>query len=312
MKTFRQLCGCWRRIGGPHTPAAKAQPRGLVWIVFGLWAVGGLLSPVARAELPHPSFVYFGEVLDACGWPLCRTDRAVVIARLLRQGLYVECGRGLVDEGIGPAINYRVEVPLDDGPDQLYATYAARPGETILLFVQFNGHEYPVMDAQEVPQVGLPGGQILHNLCLGEDTDDDDLPDQWEEYLIWYSGGLLTDIADVIPGDDFDGDGFSNRQEYLAGTDPCWEVDFPFLDAVRWFSQVGKLGVAFYSVPGKTYRLHAAESLAAPDATTWRRQLITADADGEPVESYWRGDGYFTWLFFQPTAAATFYRLEVQ
>lgn len=51
-----------------------------------------------------------------------------------------------------------------------------------------------------------------HTIAAGADTDHDGLPDAWE---LQHFGTLATG-----PNDDPDGDGMSNLQEYLAGTDP--------------------------------------------------------------------------------------------
>ena len=53
------------------------------------------------------------------------------------------------------------------------------------------------------------------------DADEDDLPDCWEQQIV--DDDPLDDIEtveDVLPGDDYDGDGMSNGNEYLVGTDP--------------------------------------------------------------------------------------------
>jgi hypothetical protein len=50
-------------------------------------------------------------------------------------------------------------------------------------------------------------------LAMGEDTDNDNLPDSWEE-LYW------GDITKYDGDDDPDNDGKTNKQEYAAGTDP--------------------------------------------------------------------------------------------
>jgi len=53
------------------------------------------------------------------------------------------------------------------------------------------------------------------------DLDQDWLPDSWEYRIIDANASdSLRGIADVLPGDDFDGDHASNYAEYLAGTDP--------------------------------------------------------------------------------------------
>lgn len=51
--------------------------------------------------------------------------------------------------------------------------------------------------------------------------DEDGIPDLWEQQIIDDNpADAIDDAWDVRPGDDYDGDGFANRDEYLAGTDP--------------------------------------------------------------------------------------------
>nr|WP_320012398.1 transglutaminase domain-containing protein [uncultured Desulfobulbus sp.] len=53
------------------------------------------------------------------------------------------------------------------------------------------------------------------------DTDGDNLPDSWEMQIVNADeNDALTEPGNVLPGDDFDGDGVSNLNEYQAGTDP--------------------------------------------------------------------------------------------
>ena len=62
------------------------------------------------------------------------------------------------------------------------------------------------------------------------DTDSDGLDDNWEQQIInGDPNDSITTIAQVLPGDDFDGDGFTNYEEFVAspGTDPTDPNDFP-------------------------------------------------------------------------------------
>lgn len=52
------------------------------------------------------------------------------------------------------------------------------------------------------------------------DTDNDLMPDEWEQQIIDASGGALPNTAAVNPTADFDGDGHDNYSEYIAGMSP--------------------------------------------------------------------------------------------
>lgn len=54
------------------------------------------------------------------------------------------------------------------------------------------------------------------------DLDSDSMLDSFEWFIIRFSGDdAIVTLADVLPGDDFDGDGRTNFEEYQNGTDPC-------------------------------------------------------------------------------------------
>ncbi|MDP6524460.1 MAG: hypothetical protein QGH15_09580 [Kiritimatiellia bacterium] len=90
--------------------------------------------------------------------------------------------------------------------------------------------------------VGTPG--TINSVTL--DTDGDGMADPWEESIVTASGGALSDITDVLPGDDFDGDGFSNLEEYVAGLDPT--VDDADLLRIEIDSVLGKIQVSFDTI----------------------------------------------------------------
>lgn len=65
-----------------------------------------------------------------------------------------------------------------------------------------------------------------------QDSDSDGLDDLWEQALIAVSGGQLTTLQDVRPGDDFDRDGYPNVFEFDRETDPANPALFPFPDVI--------------------------------------------------------------------------------
>jgi hypothetical protein len=80
------------------------------------------------------------------------------------------------------------------------------------------------------------------------DGNGDGLPDAWQ--IKWF--GSVT-VPGSGPNNDPDGDGLSNLQEYLAGTDPTSTTSALRITAVE---RIGAdIRVSFTSVVGKSYRL---------------------------------------------------------
>jgi len=72
----------------------------------------------------------------------------------------------------------------------------------------------------------LQNGNIT--ISTADDTDWDGLPDKWEKLIIDSNqNDLIKTVNDVNPGDDFDGDGYSNLDEYKGQTDPTDPSDTP-------------------------------------------------------------------------------------
>ena len=260
--------------------------------------------PPARADFPLPAFTYYGEVRNAYGWPYTQADKVQVIARVNGR----ECGRANVDERIGPGINYRIEVPLDNGNLDLYATFAARRQDRPSFAVLIGSREYVVIDPTNAPPVGSAGGRMRLNFFRDTDTDNDGLSDTWEQMILYASGGRFTSISQILPGDDFDGDGLSNRDEYAAGTDPTWEVDVLAVDRFVHWPEHHLFGFGFYSIPAKTYQVAGSETLMQ-----WQELDVLLNPTNTTSQKFWRGDGYYSWLFVDTqTNAHRMFRLKVQ
>jgi len=124
---------------------------------------------------------------------------------------------------------------------------------------------------------------------LPQDLDGDGLPDDWEQ--AWFGE------APAAPGDDADGDGFTNLQEYEAGTNPVDPADAPGIASTEPSGQ--DIVVSFKTVPGKSYRV---EWSGQPQGESW-----------SPVQPDVAGTGGILSVTHQDagTLSKCYYRLKV-
>ncbi len=264
-------------------------------------------SVSASAAPPLPSYRYYGLLANEYGWPVLYGDNTVLV---LKNGTN-ECGRFTANELLGNGINYILEAPMDNTLGARYASYAVRKGDTVTVSVLVGGVEQPLMGGATLPVVGDPGDALRVGLNMGTDLDGDGLSDQWETALIINnSGGLYTSIYQVMPDDDFDGDGVSNKDEFGAGTAPQWPEDV--LEAYRWMLNAdGQFALRFYTKQGMTYEIFAAPPPAQGEAFDWSRvSFRTSPSSAERVNSTATASGP-TFYYVTPTNSFKLYRLEI-
>lgn len=172
-----------------------------------------LFAPVAsHAYPPAPTHTIFGLVRNEYGEPLY-VDGAQIIFEATN-GTQVT---GTIVPGLDAGINYRLAVAMDSGvaPDNYKAT-AFMPTLPFRIKVKIGTTTYlPLEMTGSYASLGKPASSTRIDLTLGVDSDNDGLPDAWEQLIIFMQGGSLGSIT---PNGDSDGDGISNLNEYLAGT----------------------------------------------------------------------------------------------
>lgn len=114
---------------------------------------------------------------------------------------------------------------------------------------------FPLWATRENLLFDAPALELEGAIIRDEDTDGDGLPDDWERF---HFGDLSAE-----PGADSDLDGASNRQEFLAGTDPRDPASRFFLGAFQRTG--GVVRVEFPVAPSRTYTL-----MQSTDLVTWQ------------------------------------------
>ena len=127
-------------------------------------------------------------------------------------------------------------------------------------------------------------GLALFATAASDDANGNGIPDAIDQQIADANpNDGLTSIWDVRPGDDFDGDGMSNRAETLAGTSPTDAGSFFALSAINPVSGTTnrQFVVRWYGVNGKTYTVHKSTNLVSGFTT------VQAGISGNyPVNSY--------------------------
>jgi hypothetical protein len=288
----------------------------LRYLCLGLTVLAGLSSWPAAAGFPRPSFTLYGQARDPYGWPYM-TNATVNL--LVNGKVYKTCA---IAGSISPGVNFLFRLPLDEGAGLPYDNLAARSGDTLQITIVAGGQTWNInklfslITVEELlglanqlsppgnlvpgnlPLVGQPGGIVGLNVTAGTDDNNNGIPDAWEQWIVdnsWDS--RIQSIYDVQGQDDFDGDGVSNFNEYLAGTDPAWNKDYIRIEELERTAN-GRLGLKFLTIPGKSYRIVSA-SLAGSLARQWQSCAYAKSPTGDLQSGFFEGTGFYLSLYVE-------------
>ena len=205
--------------------------------------------------------------------------------------------------------NYVLPVPVSTQAMQGYA----RVGQKVVFeFVDPYGRIYQGLVSEADAVIGNPGTVRNLNVILATDSDKDGVADEYVEsieYWMWINGIE----GPYEPNADYDGDGHSNYEEYVAGTNPCDKLD---KFSVRQMAlEQGIEGYVRLRVPvtqGRSYSVVGTPKLENPD---WQPTAFTQDPEREPAETYFNTGaseiGYRT-IFVKKDGPSHFYKVKVE
>ena len=198
-----------------------------------------ILTSVFNAALaiPAPDNIIFGEVLFDGRSATEFLSEVVVELRLESEAAPVTVYFiGEIAEFPG---KYLLKVPIDDsvpGLSEDKPAGRARIGDSLSILV---GYNHSIAEKEKLADITIiePGKVFPLDLNL-RDSDDDDLPDLWEQQIIDSDpNDTITGIEDVLPAGDFDNDGKGNLTEFQDGTNPI--KDDPTIDSFLWGDVTG-------------------------------------------------------------------------
>lgn len=228
-----------------------------------------LLLPV-QAFPPAPHHLFMGTVRDEYGNPISTTAAKVIFDTPSGRSITT-----MVRPGLSRGVNYKLEVPMDSGiTSDAYKPTAMSPTLPFTIRVRIGQVDYlPIELKGDFGSMGQAGETTLLNLTLGVDSDNDGLPDAWEQSLISALPGINS-LEDVKPGDDSDGDGMSNKDEYLAGS-YAFDNNDGFELKIKRFNE-GRPVMEFVAIHGRTYTVYGSANLK-----TWVPVEIRRVGDAE-------------------------------
>ena len=255
---------------------------------------------------PSPHYKIYGMIRDQVGTTL-RVQGAEVV--LLRDG--AEIGRAPVNPDTSIDSNYELNIRIDQGraSTRTYSSKAVAANGVYSLYVEMNGEKFYPIEVAGTLRAGNGGERVRLDLNLGADTDHDGLPDIWEQWQLYQSGRLAGpggyDLSLINRDGDFDGDGVSNYQEYLAGTF-AGDATERFELRIRGKTTT-EASFEFFAIAGKVYAIEE-----SADLRIWTPVSSSLTPAGA-AETFHRATAIGVRPIYVPVAGTSrFYRLAVR
>ena len=253
-------------------------------------AVLGMVPAVfaATTSVPKSPVITYGLIRDEYGTPYTAASGVSVslVAADAPDGK-VYARSSVADRGTA-GLNYRLSLELDSiGPER---DYAVLEGTQMKIRCQVGAAEATL---SPVSVFATPKAGTVQRLdySTGTDVDGDGLPDAWEEWSLEIAGKTSSAeaIAAFTPDGDDDGDGMSNRAEYLAGTDPFLSTEMFEITDFKAVEGTSRVMIRFTSMPDRKYHVVYSEKLGAE--AVWVPVPTSKTVDGAAGYEKYSGTG---------------------
>ena len=277
------------------------------FIAITILAACTLRAAVKTVAIPQSPVITYGMVRDEYGSPLSSAAAAVLTLVKDAEPDSRTFSRSTVGETPILGMNYRLSLEMDsaDGGRE----YAVVKGTPMRIRCHLDGVEAG-LSPSPVFAAPVNGTAQRKDFSIGEDADGDGIPDAWEQWVLAVAGRSADSdaIAAFRPDADADGDGMTNYQEFLAGTDPFLATDLLAITSYVKVDGKSRYEIKFTTVPERTYRLVVTTTLDTP---VWVPAATTRAIDGVPAYETYNGTGRIITIYVDvpSDAPAAFFRI---
>lgn len=285
-------------------PARLARPVACLMALATVPAIGAITAPA----VPKPPVVTYGLVRDEFGTPLA--DDADALARLVkRDGDAKVYAQSVIAANVYRGMNYRLSLEIDSkGPVRSRAVTVGTPMQVKVLVA---GDEQPLAPSPTwtTPAAGTPQRK---DYVIGEDGDGDGIPDAWELWMMELNldaDALNRTDAELLAAftadGDADGDGLSNLNEFLAGTDPFLATDVFGISGFERLPGGEVAAISFPTVRGRTYHVLMCETVGG----SWTPVATAADPAAGFAYAAFDGNGGTMTVYVDAALATAFFKV---
>ena len=273
---------------------------------FGICCALALAAPAASLPVSFVPFTFAGRITD---YAHVAYDADAVVEVRLKALDGTLLAKTTTRTSGGTSYNYVLPVPVTTQALKGYALV----GDTVVFeFVDPLGRVYRGLVSAADAVIGNPGTVRTLDVVLATDSDHDGVADEYLEsieYWMWRNG--IEGPYDATA--DYDGDGHSNYEEYVAGTNPCDPLD---RFSVRQMAlDQGIDGYICLRIPitqGRSYSVLETPQLERPE---WKPTALAQEAGAEPSVLHLNTGvmevGYRT-IFVKKDGPRHFYKVTVE